>query len=463
MNMEETIAAISTPLGEGGIGIVRVSGEEAFSIGRAVFIPGKRRKDADYPRSHHLYHGYIATAQGARLDEVLVAFMRAPHTYTREDVVEINCHSGIFTLRLILRRVLEAGARLARPGEFTQRAFLKGRIDLSQAESTLKMIRARSEEAVKIAAANMGGRLSQKVSEIRERMLNLWARMEAQFDFPEDLEEDAALGDEARAEMSAIREALGKMARTAEKGWAIQEGLASAIAGKPNAGKSSLLNALLREQRAIVHELPGTTRDLLEGYLTVGGYPLRLIDTAGIHGTRDPVERAGIEKTRDAVAAARLLILVLDGSVPWSGDDQAVAELIRPGQLVVVVINKIDLPAELAGEEIERHFSGHPVVRTSATGGLGLERLEQVIVNLLDSNLGAIPGESPLVVDLRHARVVEEAREGLERALGALSAYPLELAGIDLREAWKKLGEITGETVSEELLEKIFSEFCIGK
>lgn len=463
MNLDETIAAISTPLGEGGIGIVRVSGEDAFSIGKEVFIPPKKGAAPGYPRSHHLYYGHIISEQGELIDEVLLTFMKAPHTYTREDTVEINCHSGIFTLRLILKRVLGAGARLARPGEFTRRAFLNGRIDLSQAESILKIIRARSDEAVKIAANNLKGRLSQKIRELRGRILNLLARIEAQLDFPEDLEDEAGQESEIQKEIRQIKELLEEMAGSVKRGQAMQEGLVSAIVGKPNAGKSSLLNALLKEQRAIVHELPGTTRDLLEGYLSIRGYPLCLIDTAGIHDTDDPVERAGIKKAKDAVTGARLLILVLDGSTAWSEDDEAVASLIQSGQLAVIVINKVDLPQLVTVAEIAKRFSGYPVVQTSALNEQGIEQLEEIIGQLLDRNLGTISEESPVLVNLRHAVIVEEVRDLLDMALQASLNQPLELVSIDLREAWAKLGEITGETVSDELLERIFSEFCIGK
>lgn len=462
MNESDTIAAISTPVGEGGIGIVRISGKDAFSIGKNIFV-SHRKPAPDYPRSHYLYYGHIFSECNEAFDEVLVTFMKAPRTYTREDTVEINCHSGILTLRMILKRVLKAGARMAGPGEFTRRAFLNGRIDLSQAESVLKIIRARSDEAVKIAVSNLKGRLSKETGEIRDRILDVLARIEAHMDFPEDLDEEVEMDRETREELVRIKELLGKMADGAERGRALQEGLITAIIGKPNAGKSSLLNALLKEQRAIVHEVPGTTRDLLEGFLTVGGYPLRLIDTAGIHGAIDPVEREGIARAKGAVAEARLLIVVLDGSTSWSEDDEAVASLIRPGQLVVVVINKMDLDQRINVPEVAARLQGYQVVQTSATLNRGIDQLEDVIVNLLDRNLGTVASESPAIMTLRHAGIVQEARDHIEMALRASEYQPLELVSLDLKEAWLKLGEITGATVSEELLDRIFSEFCIGK
>lgn len=463
MGLDETIAAISTPLGEGGIGIVRISGANAFSIGKKIFVPRKGGSARDYPRSHHLYYGHLYSGCGELIDEVLLSFMKAPHTYTREDSVEINCHSGIFTLRQILKRVLQAGARAARAGEFTERAFLRGRIDLSQAESILKIIRSRSEEGSRIAANNLQGELSRKIEKLRGAMLDLLARIEAHLDFPDDLGDGEGMGEEIQKELAQLREGLKRLAQGAGRGRTMQEGLVSAIVGKPNAGKSSLLNALLREQRAIVHELPGTTRDLLEGYLTVGGYPLRLLDTAGIHGTDDPVERAGIEKAAEAIAGARLLILVLDGSTAWSEDDDAAASMIGRGQLAVVVINKMDLPQKIDRRAVSERFGAYPVVETAAISDEGIERLEEVIGSLLDRYLGAADAETPVVVSLRQARLVEESRESLEEALQAPAGQPLELVALSLREAWRKLGEITGETASGELLDKIFSEFCIGK
>lgn len=463
MGFDETIAAIGTPPGEGGIGIVRISGAEAYSIGKRIFVPRRKGPADDYPRSHHLYYGHIFSEKGGIIDEVLLSFMKAPHTYTREDSVEINCHSGIFTLRQILKRVLSEGARLARPGEFTERAFLRGRIDLSQAESVLRIIRARSEEGARIAADNLKGRLSQNIREMRSAMLSLLARVEAQLDFPDDLDDEAAVGEEIKKELLRFRGELERLAEGAERGQTMQEGLLSAIVGKPNAGKSSLLNALLREQRAIVHEAPGTTRDLLEGYLTISGYPLRLIDTAGIHATEDPVEQAGIKKAAGAATRARLMILVLDGSTTWSEDDDAAAALIGPGQLVVIVINKIDLRQRLSREIVSEKFGDCPVVETAAIKDEGIGCLEETIGRLLDRSLGTAGAESPIMTSMRQARIVEETRDSLERALGVLSGQPLELVALELREAWRKLGEITGETASGELLDQIFSEFCIGK
>ena len=462
LNESDTIAAISTPLGEGGIGIVRISGEEAFHIGKKIFRPYRKRR-SNYPRSHHLYYGHIVTRNNELLDEVLVAFMKGPRTYTCEDTVEINCHSGILMLRQLLKRVLETGARAAGPGEFTRRALLNGRIDLSQAESVMRVIRARSDEAVKEAVSNLGGALSVEIGEIRDKIRDILAQLEAHMDFPEEFDKELSYDEQRIDDLAIIKRHLEKMVDGAERSRALQEGLTTAIIGKPNAGKSSLLNTLLREQRAIVHDIPGTTRDLLEGFMTVCGYPLRLIDTAGIHSAADPVEREGIERAKSAVAGARLLIVVLDGSRAWSKDDDAVFSLIQPGQLVLIVINKIDLEQCIGIREVTARRHDYPIVQTSATLNLGIDQLEETVGGMLDRELGIIAADSPALTSIRHAAVIRESIDLIETVLRESRHQPLELLSMNLKEAWLKLGEITGVAASEELLDRIFSEFCIGK
>lgn len=458
----DTIAAISTPLGEGGIGLVRISGADSFTIAGKVFKPSRFQEDG-FPINRHLYHGWIVERSGVIVDEVLVSHMKAPYTYTREDMIEINCHSGVLALRMVLELVLRNGARLAEPGEFTRRAFLNGRIDLSQAESILNLIRARSERAVKTALMNMDGRLSRETKGLRESMLRELARIEAFLDFPEDLDLDINRVEQETAEVLAeLKGVMLRLVQGAERGRNYQEGIPTAILGKPNVGKSSLLNALLRQQRAIVHELPGTTRDLLEGLLTLGGYPIRLIDTAGVHGTVDPVEREGIERTRAAASRARLLLIVLDGSENWSEDDAVILEMIGPDKLVLFIINKNDLPQKYPVEHIEEHFPHAQIVRTALIEDRGIDILEKRMVQLLDSKLSGAE-ESALLVSIRHEQVFKDSLESIERALAAIGKKPLEMVSMELREAWMKLGEITGETVTEGLLDRIFSEFCLGK
>jgi len=459
----ETIAAISTPLGEGGIGIVRLSGPQAFSIANQVF-DSPRQRDPDYPKARYLYYGHIKDFQGNIVDEVLTSYMPAPQTYTREDIVEINCHSGIFTLRAIQKLVLDAGARTAEPGEFTKRAFINGRIDLSQAEAVLNMIRARSEEAVKTAARGLQGELMERVESAREQIISLRAPLEASFDYPDEFDEaeyDYAFLEKGLQE---LKEYLNDLLKGAEKNRAYQEGVSVAILGKPNVGKSSLLNVLLQQKRAIVHEMPGTTRDLLEGFMNLGGYPIKLVDTAGIQGTCDPVEKQGIDLSRAAAEQARLIILVFDGSMDWSEADEQLANLRRADQGLVVVINKTDLEQKLKPDIIGKRYPEVKIVETSALKGLGIKDLEDAVTAELDRIFGEESlDESPVVVSIRHEGVILEAREYIEKAIAALRRQPLEIVSLELQNAWYKLGEITGDTVNEDLLDKIFSEFCLGK
>ena len=457
----ETIAAISTPLGEGGIGIVRLSGPDAFAIVSSIFDCPKSG-NALYPQPRRLYYGLIRDLDKNIVDEVLVSFMPAPYTYTREDIVEINCHSGIFTLRTILKLVLEAGARLTEPGEFTKRAFIHGRIDLSQAEAVLNMIRARSEEAVKAAARTLQGELAQKIEQIRTRIIEIRAPIEASIDYPEEFE---GKGDRPNSLAEALKElhtTIKKLLQGVERNRAYQEGVTVAIIGRPNVGKSSLLNALLRQQRAIVHEAPGTTRDLLEGYLNLGGYPIRLIDTAGIQNTTDPVEKQGIERSRIAAAQAKMLIMVLDGSSKWTDLDQEIADLRQATQGLVVAVNKKDLQQQLSPEIINNLFPNEEIICTAAIREEGIQQLEEAVTRQLDLFLCSA-AENTMLFSLRHEEVLCETLKSLENAQSTIKTQPVELISLELQNAWDKLGEITGDTISETLLDKIFSEFCLGK
>ncbi len=457
----DTIAAISTPLGEGGIGIVRLSGPKSYSITEALF-DCPRSSETSYPKARYLYHGYIKDHDGTRVDEVLVTFMPAPSTYTREDVVEINCHSGIFALRAILSLVLKEGARLAEPGEFTKRAFINGRIDLSQAEAVQNIIRARSEEAVKTATRSLQGELKVSIREIMDKIVELRAPLEASFDYPEEFEPGTFDYEAMACELEEVKESIRWLLQGVERDRAYQEGVSVAIIGRPNVGKSSLLNALLRQQRAIVHEVPGTTRDLLEGYMNLGGYPLQLVDTAGIQGTEDPVEQQGVVRSRAAASRARLLIMVVDGSEPWTEADEQIILLRQAEQGMVVAINKSDLEQRVDQDHLEQCYPNIEVVRTAAIQGKGVQKLEEAVRRQLDKVFG--PGaESPAIVSLRHEKVLQEALSGVENAIEAVKIRPLELVSLELQNAWLKLGEITGDTASEDLLDKIFSEFCLGK
>ncbi len=458
---KDTIAAISTPLGEGGIGIVRMSGPDAFSIAEKLFEKSSGKED-NYPVARKLYHGFIYDNNRQEIDEVLVAFMPAPYTYTREDVVEVNCHSGIITLRMILEALISKGCRLADPGEFTKRAFINGRIDLSQAEAVMNIIKARSEEALQFAVKGLQGELSDKIKEIRDEINAVRAPLEASFDYPEEF--DGQLLDEHNAEnqLRTIKAMIEDLLESVERSKAYTEGVSVAIIGKPNVGKSSLLNVLLKQQKAIVHELPGTTRDMLEGFINLGGYPINLVDTAGIQGTDDPVEKEGILRSRQAAERAKLLIMVFDGSRPWTKVDEEILKLKSDQQGLVVVINKSDLERKLTGEMFEEKIGHGEVIETSAIKGEGIDLLEKAVTRQLDGMLGH-NDEATVMVTIRHKEALEEAMFIINEAKEELYKQPPEIISLSLQQAWKKLGEIIGESMNEDLLDHIFSEFCLGK
>ncbi len=444
----DTIAAISTPLGEGGIGIVRLSGPDALSIARAIF-PGKLS-------DRHLRHGHIVDpATGERVDEVLVSLMAAPRSYTREDVVEINCHGGPLPLQRILHLALRQGARLARPGEFTLRAFLNGRIDLAQAESVLDVIRARTEASLRVAVQGLEGRLSAAVRELRRPLLSALAYLTARIDFPED---DVPPQDVAGPLRQASR-ALGELIATAEAGLVYRLGVKTAIVGRPNVGKSSLLNRLLREERAIVTPLPGTTRDTVEEVASIRGVPFVLVDTAGIVEGRDQAESLGVERSRRAIERADLVLAVMDASQPLGEADREIAALIG-AKAALVVANKCDLPPRASPGELGLEAG---VVRISALSGEGLDELEQRMAELALGGRVAV-GDGPLVDHPRHKDALERAARSLELALRDLEGGMADdFVTIHLTAGLGALGEITGETLREDLLETIFADFCIGK
>jgi tRNA modification GTPase len=451
----DTIAAISTPLGEAGIGIVRLSGPDAEAIARQIFRPHRPHRRW---RSHHLYLGNILDLQGGIVDEVLLTYMRAPHTYTRQDVVEINCHSGYGVLSRILKLTLGLGARLARPGEFTLRAFLSGRLDLTQAEAVLEVIQSRTQAGLKVAAEHLRGDLSQELHRAREALLDLLARVEAALDFPEEAEE---LSPEALQEelLNQVRP-LQRLCATYQEGRLLKEGLLVVIAGRPNAGKSSLLNRLLASDRAIVTEIPGTTRDLIEEAITLVGVPVRLTDTAGLGPGEDLVEKLGIQRTKERLSQADLVLYLVDGSQPLAPEDrQSLAELAhRPG---VAVINKVDLPPRLNEADL-KEVSAFPILKISALNGQGVEDLKQEIVALALG--GGIKTAGQIITQARHHQHLSRCLGFLGQAQDLLGAAPpWELVALELKEAIRELGEITGQEVGDAILDRIFSQFCVGK
>ncbi len=458
---EDTISAIVTAPGEAGVGIVRVSGPLAQTVGEVLFRSASGRKLGDLPSHYASYGKVINPVDGAVVDEVLLLVMRAPHSYTREDVVEIQCHGSHVSLRRILALTLSCGARLAEPGEFTKRAFLNGRLDLTQAEAVMDIIRAKTEASLRLAVRHLEGGLAAAIRAERERLLALIAHIEALLDFPEEeIEEVSARQAAEGAALGAAN--LQRLLDTANQGKVLREGLATVILGKPNVGKSSLLNALVRTQRAIVTDVPGTTRDVIEEYVNLRGVPLRIIDTAGIRETEDVVEKLGVERSRQMLQEADLVLVLLDTSRPLSAEDKEVLALLG-AQKSLVLLNKSDLPPLWGEEEIRTLAPQQQVLRISLAAASGLEELEEAIVQQVYCG-AASQGEGILAVNVRQEALLQQAVRHLQEVGDAAAAgMPLDCLSIDLRAAWTLLGEITGDTVGEDMITEIFSRFCIGK
>jgi tRNA modification GTPase len=473
----DTIAAIATPPGVGGVGIIRVSGADAFNI----VLPLLRRPGGQtaLPPSHLLTYGHIIdpTTQ-EMLDEVLVAFMSAPHTYTCEDVVEIQGHGGPLILQRILRVVLAQGARMANPGEFTLRAFLNGRLDLAQAEAVMDLIGAQTEAGQRLALQQLRGRLSEQVEEARRTIVGVVARIEASIDFPEE-DVPTPQVEELYPLIALAQQQVASLLAGSEQGKLYRQGLRTAIIGRPNVGKSSLLNALLRTERAIVTPVAGTTRDTVEEVANLRGIPLHLIDTAGITPTDDPVERIGVQRSRDAAESADVVLLVFDASEVLSEQDYQVSyELQAMGfsssvttdensyshkRPVIVILNKADRTQSIQVEDVRQLWPQAVFVYTSMLTGAGLMELEEKLAELVLAGK-TINSASVLVTSTRHQEALRRAAEQLRASVVSLEQrLPLDFASIDLRAAYDALGEVTGETASDDLLDKIFSEFCIGK
>jgi tRNA modification GTPase len=456
MRLLDTIVAPATPPGEGGIGIVRVSGPSAADLLAAVF---RGKVNPAEMVSHHLYHGHLLNRDNQRVDEVLAVLMRAPRSYTGEDVVEVHCHGGVQILRCVLDLFLDAGARIADPGEFTLRAFLNGRLDLAQAEAVIEVIRARSERASRVALDQLEGQLSRKIYRYSDQIKETLALIEAHIDFPDDEVGTLNLGDLAVPIRELARD-MSVLADSFDVGRALREGISVLILGRPNVGKSSLLNAILGESRAIVTEFAGTTRDTLEEHLVLAGFPVRLVDAAGVRDTDDPIEREGVQRAKDKAAAADLVLLVVDGSTPLTAEDALALQLCHR-EKTLLVINKSD-QAQMCDLGKLAAFSRQ--VAVSAKYGLGLADLRSAIVDHLGRDTALSGGEGVVVTERRH-------RDALLRAIKALGAFQrsiaasehLEFLAMDLREVLAALGQITGETTPDEILEQIFSRFCIGK
>jgi len=453
-SLDDTIAAISTPVGQGGIGIVRLSGPQALQVVSSLFH-SKSRAWARGPEPFRMYYGRVVRPDsGDAVDQVLVSYMRGPHSYTRQDVVEINGHGGIVALSEILSLCLSQGARMARAGEFTLRAFLNGRLDLTQSEAVLDVIQARTSASLGQAIGQLEGRLSTRVRHLRRSLLEMLAYIEATNDFDEDIPEQ-----DLRPPLEAAHRELKELEDEAGRGMVLRSGVRVAIVGRPNVGKSSLLNALLRADRAIVTAVPGTTRDTLEEIADIGGVPFVLVDTAGISETDDVVERLGVERSRQALLGSDLGLLVVDGSEGVTDEDRAAAALCDP-ERTLIAVNKSDLPHVADCTDLMEKAMRLPV---SAATGAGLPDLEQAMLRMVYG--GTVAGtQLPLVTSARHRDLLTLARRSVRDALIAMEGkLPEDVQAIDIADAIARLGDITGETASEELLDTIFSRFCIGK
>ena len=464
---DDTIAAIATPVGDGGIGIIRLSGPESAEISSRIFRRGTSKHQVDVSRleSHRLYYGRVIDgSRGATIDEVMLVRMAAPRTYTREDVVEIHCHGGSIPTRRVLELAVANGARLAEAGEFTLRAFLNGRLDLSQAEAVMAVVSARTPESLELAVDELRGGLTSRLAPARSALIDALAYLDASADFPEDEVPPMDLG----ASLEMAQQALKEVLDASNLGLLFHEGVQIAIVGRPNVGKSSLMNRLLRSERAIVTDIAGTTRDVITESINLRGIPATLLDTAGIAETRDVIEQMGIDRSRKALESASLALFVLDSSQPAVTDDLNVANVLadrldRDGSgRVVVALNKVDLERRIDLEAVQALLPDVPVVEISAASGDGIEQLERTLYDRLASCVG--DARQPATVSLRQQEALRSALEGVRSALSALpTGTPLDLIAIDVRDALLHIGEITGERVSESVLDEIFSRFCIGK
>ena len=457
--MEDTIAAVATAYGEGGIGIIRISGEKALSILEEVFeFAGETSQIVN----RRMTYGRIVDRENEQIiDEVLAVYMKGPKTYTAEDVVEINCHGSMVSLRKTLALVLRKGARLAEPGEFTKRAFLNGRLDLSQAEAVIDIIKAKTDRSFDVAMSQLEGALSLRVTEIRQKLLDLLVDITVNIDYPdEDIEE--LTYDKIEENILLIGEMIEKLLSTADTGRMIREGIRVAIVGKPNVGKSSLMNSLLRETRAIVTEIPGTTRDTIEEAISIRNIPVYLVDTAGIRETSDEVERLGIERSKAAFNEADFIIFIMDGSSAISDEDREIASYLD-GRDSVVLINKNDLERGFTNDDVRELVNDPVIIETSLINNEGIEEIENHIEELVYGG-ELSQHDSTMVNNVRHIELLKQSRDSLRDAMEiTLAREALDFIEVDVRNAYDLLGEITGETVSDDIINEVFARFCLGK
>ncbi|HCY1378114.1 TPA: tRNA uridine-5-carboxymethylaminomethyl(34) synthesis GTPase MnmE [Staphylococcus aureus] len=456
----DTITSISTPMGEGAIGIVRLSGPQAVEIADKLY-KGKHLLN-DVP-SHTINYGHIIDPESKEVvEEVMVSVLRAPKTFTREDIIEINCHGGILTINRVLELTMTYGARMAEPGEFTKRAFLNGRIDLSQAEAVMDFIRSKTDRASKVAMNQIEGRLSDLIKKQRQSILDILAQVEVNIDYPEYDDVEDATTEFLLEQSKEIKQEINLLLDTGAQGKIMREGLSTVIVGKPNVGKSSMLNNLIQDNKAIVTEVAGTTRDVLEEYVNVRGVPLRLVDTAGIRETEDIVEKIGVERSRKALSQADLILFVLNNNEALTQEDYTLYEVVK-NEDVIVIVNKMDLEQNIDINEVKDMIGDTPLIQTSMLKQEGIDELEIQIRDLFFG--GEVQNQDMTYVsNSRHISLLKQARQTIQDAIDAAeSGVPMDMVQIDLTRTWEILGEIIGETASDELIDQLFSQFCLGK
>ena len=456
--MFETIAAISTPRGEGGIGIIRISGDDSFEILNKIFKAKNPNKDLGF---YKFNYGFIYDGD-YMLDEAMTVRMKGPKTYTCEDVVEINCHGGYLVTQKILELVLKKGARHAEKGEFTKRAFMNGRIDLSQAEAVMDIIQGKTEKSISLSLEQLRGDLRDKIQNLKKLLLDVTAHVNVVLDYPEE-GIDEPLPAHLRDNLENVHTEINKLINSYDKGKKIKEGIKTAIIGKPNVGKSTLLNSLLKEERAIVTHIPGTTRDIIEEVINVRGIPLVLVDTAGIRETEDLVENIGVEKSKEIIEKSDLILFVLDASRELEKDDHQIIELIKENnKKAIILLNKIDLSRKITRENID-FFDGE-ILEISAKEETGIEEMEERIYNYILEEDVEDSSEKLVITNIRHKSALEKTKEAVENIFETIdSEMPMDLISVDLKEALDSLSEITGEISSEDILDHVFSNFCVGK
>ena len=455
----DTICGIATPLGEGGISIIRVSGSDSLKVINKIF-KGKNSSNILDMKSYTMRYGYICDIDSkVEIDEVIISYMKGPRSFTAEDVVEVNCHGGVVSTGRVLEEIIKVGARIAEPGEFTKRAFLNGRIDLSQAEAVMDIIRAKTDLSMKSAVMQSNGALSKEIGKLREYMLNTLALIEYSVDFTEDDEEpDETIPIRVQEQLTVAIEDMKKLLEGANEGRIIRDGLKLAIIGKPNVGKSSLLNCLLKEKRAIVTDIPGTTRDIIEEFISLDGIPVKITDTAGIRETEDEVEKIGVDKAKEKIDEADLVVLMLDSSRPLEDEDREIIKKVKDKKYVVLM-NKNDLEKKISDDDIKELKN---IIYISAKTGFGIDELKKKVKDLFFN--GEVDSESMIISNNRHKQALYRALENCEEALDRVKSNEyLDLISIYVTSALKALGEITGSELEEDLINKIFSEFCVGK